>query len=440
MPGDLRNARSQAESAASTARAIRVDPQVSLSALETSAWRELFAAGLYHSGALRLLEGISRKRELRTSPDHGLPHWRRAQGSRFVILCYHRVGTEGLPLYSYLPPKQFEAQIRLVRQRYRVVSLEQLCAELKGGEDVPPSVAITFDDGYRDVFTNAFPILQSYGVPATVYATVGAIESGQLPWYDRVFFALQIFQGSHLLVPFDPPTEYQLSSPSSRFRAALEIVGKLRRLPDDRRKELCAILEKQVPLPQDELTGRMLTWDQVRTMHHAGIAFGSHTMTHPVVSQLDPSQLDPELGDSKSFLERKLGVAVQDFAFPFGQPADCGSFASPVLARWGYRSAATTSWGVNRPGTDPFALRRVQIGEECSLPMFAFKLNHLFLRSEERTEAVDSARLSAPVILPAANHPPRAARDWDNVCAAHSFSRSFSVRCPSAFSARTSAS
>jgi peptidoglycan/xylan/chitin deacetylase (PgdA/CDA1 family) len=405
MLADAPKAVAHHEPVSSLASAPPLDPRVALSVLERSRWQELFAASLHYSGAQRLLERISRRHELRSAAGSGLPHWRRVQGPRFAILCYHRIGTEGVPLYSYLPAPQFEAQIRLVHQRYRVVSLEQLCSELENGVQVPPSVAVTFDDGYRDVYTYAFPILAAYGVPATIYATVGAIERGEVPWYDRVFVALQVAQASQLRVPFDPPREYPLSSPAKRFQAALEIVAGLRRLPDKRRKEVCAILERQIVLPQDELAGRMLTWEQVRTMHRAGIAFGSHTMTHPVVSQLDSAELDRELGDSRSLLEAKLDAPVRDFAFPFGQPADCGRIGPAILAQKGYRSAATTSWGINRPGTDPYALRRVQIGEECSLPMFAFKLNQLFFRSEESSKASDSPRLRAQEALPAGKSP-----------------------------------
>jgi len=82
--------------------------------------------------------------------------------------------------------------------------------------------------------------------------------------------------------------------------------------------------------------------DQIHTMQHAGIAFGSHTLTHPVVSQLAPAELERELADSKLLLEERLGVRVTDFAFPFGKASDCGSAALNMLSRCGYRSAVTT--------------------------------------------------------------------------------------------------
>jgi peptidoglycan/xylan/chitin deacetylase (PgdA/CDA1 family) len=397
MPDDSAGLRAADLKGPSLGSGIQADPRVAFSVMERSGWRELAAAGLYHSGALRLLAKLSER--------HMPSRWTTARGARsrkvascrHVILCYHRVGTEGLPIYSYLPPAQFEAQIRFVCKSYRVISLKQLCAEMSDSEEDRPSVTITFDDGYRDVYAHAFPILRAYGVPATVYATVSSIDAGTVPWYDRVFFALQVISGDLLEVPFELPRVYTLGSKTERFRAALEIVGRLRRVSNETRKDLCAFLEKRCQLPQDELAGRMLTWQQVQVMHRAGIAFGSHTMTHPVVSQLNPADLEFEIGDSKRLLEAKLGCPVEDFAFPFGQPADCGAFPSTAFLERGYRSAATTSWGVNVKATDPFRLRRVQIGEECSLPMFALKLSQLFWGTQDGPKVLEPAQVVTPI-------------------------------------------
>lgn len=131
-------------------------------------------------------------------------------------------------------------------------------------------------------------------------------------------------------------------------------------------------------LPSEELKDRMLTWDQVRTMCRAGITFGSHTMTHPVVSQLTGEQLEHELCESKRLLELRIAASASHFAFPFGRPADCGKAAALVLARSGYRSAATTVEGTNAQGDNVYELRRTQVCIERSVSMFACKLNQLF--------------------------------------------------------------
>jgi peptidoglycan/xylan/chitin deacetylase (PgdA/CDA1 family) len=142
------------------------------------------------------------------------------------------------------------------------------------------------------------------------------------------------------------------------------------------------MLERKIGLPENALSSRVLTWDQIRTMQRAGIAFGSHTLSHPVVSRLTPAELEQELAESKRLLEEKLGSPVLDFAFPFGKISDCSAAAIQMLSRCGYRSAVTTVPGVNTPQVNPYELRRLQVGGNGSLARFAFDVNQAFLKVE----------------------------------------------------------
>ena len=371
------------------------------------AWKELLIKGLYGCGAVRLSEQVARFHELPSAPGAARAKLRRASMPRFAILCYHRIGAGGIPFYSELPAETFEKQMRYLRNRYRIVSLDQLIQEIDQPRSLEPAVAITFDDGYRDLFTQAFPVLQEYRVPATIFLTVGCIETGDVAWYDRIFLALKIAPGDRLDLVLDGPRRFALSSEALRMRAAVEIITHLRSVSRSSREECCAALERQIPLPTKELRDRMLSWEQIRTMDRAGISFGSHTMSHPVVSRLSPLEMEKELLESKRILEQKLGHPVQSFAFPFGKREECGDAARQILTRGKYRSAVTTEWGLNTRYTDPMQLNRVSIGEERSLAMFAFQLNRLFLRttfdhvgagskvSSEARQAPEEARSAA---------------------------------------------
>ena len=102
-------------------------------------------------------------------------------------------------------------------------------------------------------------------------------------------------------------------------------------------------------------------------------------MTHAAVSRLDQPGRERELVDSKRLIENRIGVEVRDFAYPFGKPEDCGTEARRVLSLEGYRSAVTTTDGVNGHGSDPLQLFRINAGDERSLAMFALRLNRAFL-------------------------------------------------------------
>jgi peptidoglycan/xylan/chitin deacetylase (PgdA/CDA1 family) len=353
--------------------------------------RVLTATALHRTGLMRCVERLSDTHELRFAPESRVPALRRRTVPKFAILGYHRVGTKGIPLFSRLDPSEFEAQMRYLKKHYRVVPLEQLCRELREAQPVKPTIAVTFDDGYRDLYTYAFPVLQKYQIPATVYLIGRCMETGEVPWYDRIFLALKTAPGETLDVHLDATFRFKFQSAQDRVGAAWEIICYLRSIPDDRRRAWCAGFEKEIQLPEAELEGRMLNWDQVRALHQGGISFGAHTMSHPAVSQLEPSAFDMELRQSRRLLEEALGAPMPDFAYPFGKTTDQSPAAEEFLARCGYRSAVTTIEGYNTPNSNPFGLRRLQIDDADSISSFAFMLGRLFLESSDMTPVHKSA-------------------------------------------------
>jgi len=341
-------------------------------------WKKPLASGLYRTGLLRMMGRASKGYELRRANSPRLISLQKARTPKFAIFCYHRVGMGGVPLYSQLEPEVFEAQMRFLSENYRLVSLDTLHEELSNRRDTEPAIAITFDDGYRDVYTHAFPVLQRYGIPATIFVTAGVVEKGEVAWYDKIFLALHVAPQEKLDLTLDKPRRFLLPTPEARLRVAEEINTWLRTVPDEQRKEFCSGVEKLIALPAEQLSNRMLTWEQIRTMHQGGVSFGAHTLSHPSVSRLSPAALDEELRGSKAIIEERLGAPVSHFAYPFGKLADYKNTEAAV-ARCGYRTASTTNWGVNTPGVNPYELFRVSVGEERHLPTFGLKCAQLFL-------------------------------------------------------------
>ena len=350
--------------------------------LHTSASRRAVAGFLHHSGALAATRALTRSYHLSR---HTLRLKKNTQ-PRFIILCYHRVGTGGIPFYSELPTWKFEQQMHHIRRNYRLCSLDDLVEQLEEPKDSTPAVAVTFDDGYHGTYTEAFPILREYAIPATVYLAAGCIESGEVAWYDRLFLALQSIPSPHLDVAV-AGRRFDLTTKESRIDATAQIVGHLRRIPQEERIRACAEIEAKTKLPQCELKNRMMSWAQIREMQACGVKFEAHTMTHPVLSRLNSKAQENEIRESKCLIENRLGREVLHFAYPFGKPEDFTEETTAILRRLNFRSAATTVWGVNDPGVLRFGLRRVQIGEDTSLANFAFNLALLALQEPTTSDA-----------------------------------------------------
>lgn len=348
---------------------------------------------MYRTGLLNLLGPLSQRYEVCSRPGRRFPILRRPAQPKYSILCYHRVGTEGIPFYSTLCPSVFEAQMRFLREHFRVISLGQLCYELEHPTDARHGVAVTFDDGYSDLYTYALPILRKYEIPATIYLTADCIETGNVAWYDRIFLALQVAPGPTIDLPMNGGSRASLGSAQQRVDLGGHIVTALRRTSALERKRFCSLLEQQVSLPDAMLEARMLSWKQVAEMRSAGIFFGSHTLSHPVLSGLSAEEVHRELSESKRILEARLGEPVLDFAYPFGKAADYGPVGPATARSCGYRSAVTTAWGTNTPGADMHALRRVQLGDESTLAKFGLQLHREFLRGDSSSQQASTATL-----------------------------------------------
>jgi peptidoglycan/xylan/chitin deacetylase (PgdA/CDA1 family) len=297
----------------------------------------------------------------------------RARGQQFLILTYHRVNDEANPLsIEAIPVSVFERQMRYLAMHCRVVLLEELLICLYDRRPVPGNaVAVTFDDGYRDNYTHAFPILRRYGLPATVFLATGCIDTGELLWFDKVLYS---FRATRRESVYMLGKEWALTGPQARREAAISFLEHLKTLPMEER-------DAQIDQLRDELEVQafagaadiMLTWSQVKEMHRQGIAFGSHTVTHPILSKVPLERAKWEIVESKQTLENVLQTEVNTFAYPNGKPEDYSPAIVDLVREAGYKGAVTTVLHGNLSDDDPFQLRRIRSWEP-DIPSFAFRL------------------------------------------------------------------
>jgi peptidoglycan/xylan/chitin deacetylase (PgdA/CDA1 family)/CelD/BcsL family acetyltransferase involved in cellulose biosynthesis len=290
------------------------------------------------------------------------------------ILYYHRVNDEGDPFFPALSTAVFNQQMRFVARHYKVVTLGELLTHLES-ESTEPVVAITFDDGYQDNYQNAFPILQRYGLPATIFLTTGSMDSRDPLWFEQLALALKKTTREFIDLEIDLPRRLRTRSTAERLQANARIFALLRVLPEgDRQRWLADILDKLAVQPDQERRDKMLTWEQVRLMKKHAIDFGSHTVSHPFISKLPREQVKWELVESKKRIEEELQSPVQYFAYPNGRDEDIGAWNKELLRDAGYRAALTTIWGVNYRSTDLMELRRGGPWEEV-MALFAYKMD-----------------------------------------------------------------
>jgi len=295
-----------------------------------------------------------------------IARWMNRKGLR--ILMYHRF-TQREPLAR---------QCAHIRARYSPVSMSQAAEWLMHGGPLPENaLAITVDDGYRDFYQVAYPVLREYGIPATVYLVSDFVDRTGWLWVDQVQYEFLHGQARSFRMELSgqPPRSFELATPQTRRAAARAVTEAAKKISNTERLRLLQMLPEQLgaPLPeQAPAEYEALQWDEVREMAAAGIDFGAHTRTHPILSRLDGEpELAFEIEGSKRQVERQVGRAVDHFCYPNGAREDVGPDVVQAVRAAGFRTAVTTESGLNHVAEDP--LRLLRIGVEPGLAVDYFE-------------------------------------------------------------------
>lgn len=288
---------------------------------------------------------------------------------RLIILTYHSFCT-GWPrgLFNSLPVDRFEQQIRFLKKNFKLVSLEQGLHHLQQRYvDEQPWVAITIDDGFRDNFTHAWPVLQRYAVPATIFLATDFIDTGRPPWPTQLAEILETTQQQQMELPI----QAELKSLSARSLVVRQLKKALSPLPPGLRFEQLAALRSHLRVG-GETQYPPLTWDQVREMQNGGLHFGAHTAYHSILPAVDPMIMMPELRDSKRRIEAEVQEACVLFAYPDGKHSEASRTA---LESCGYQVAVTQDFGCNDELIGRLKLKRIEVPFDDPMPSFRARVS-----------------------------------------------------------------
>lgn len=282
--------------------------------------------------------------------------------SQIVIIFYHRVSSADPPWYHgcVITPEIFEREIAYLCKVARIVTLDWLVEQIYQGKPMPSSVAcITFDDGYKDNYTFAYPILRKYNAPATIFLTTGYIGDS---WpFHKARFA--IWNTGVREFEVEGLGSYRLKSLSDRLAAMQRIELLLDELPEREKnlaiETLLTVLDADLPSRFEEC--HTLSWDEILEMSKNGISFGAHTVTHTTLTQLPIEEVWREITRSKKDIEERLGAPCTLLAYPNGE---FNTEIIELLKENGFMGAVTTIPGMITKRTNPFMLNRIPAGSD----------------------------------------------------------------------------
>jgi peptidoglycan/xylan/chitin deacetylase (PgdA/CDA1 family) len=309
--------------------------------------------------------------------------------TRLVVVNYHRVARpweneEFDEDVCDASPESLSAQIGLLRREFTLIRLADLFEHLHGTPLPPNPALLTFDDGYRDNYEQALPILQRHGASAVFFVTTDYISRRRLFWWDRISYTLKHSRRPRFAINYPSYFEIDVSGGVSEpARRLHRLAAGAPALDFDR---FLSELGTAAGIPwsdeiERELADRVLmTWDQVRGLQRAGMEVASHTRRHRVLTTLRDEDLVDELAGAKAELETVLGTSVKAVSYPVGRSiAHVPRIRAAVVAA-GYEVGFSYASGIQRlPCVDPFDIRRISVERTWSRSRFRAALTFTWL-------------------------------------------------------------
>lgn len=300
-----------------------------------------------------------------------------------VVLMYHRV----LPLEDrrctgshpaiVVDSGTFAMHMAVLRKRFNVLSMGEFCRMMERRQAFPKGACvITFDDGWRDNLTHAWPVLRTHALPATIFLPVRFIGADRSFWRESL---------THALVSAIHRCREQpaLASRCATLLEPLGLSSLLRTESDDPIEDVRAALadmkhatpkavEGLIDVMTSELgvlasatssTDAFLDWEQVTALADEGVTFGGHGAAHHLLTDVPLEAADADIKESKAVLAAKVPQAAPAFAYPNG---NWNAEVAALVGAAGFRFAFTTDPGVVRCNDNPLTLRRVNIHEAAT--------------------------------------------------------------------------
>jgi peptidoglycan/xylan/chitin deacetylase (PgdA/CDA1 family) len=252
-----------------------------------------------------------------------------------------------------------------IARHFEPVSMSAVVESIEERKALPPNaLAITIDDGYRNVLEHGHPIFRKHRIPTTVYAVAGFSAGRIWLWPDQIEYGIRHSARASIVADLGETTvEYSLATPDDRGAAISRIQQALIHIPNERRLRflanfgaLCAVDIPPTP-PSDRAA---LNWEELRALTAEEVEIGCHTSSHPILSQVaDSAELDREIRGAGEEIAEHIGTPVRHFCYPNGRPIDIGDAASECVLNAGYASAVTCTWGLNTIDANPHEIRRI---------------------------------------------------------------------------------
>ena len=288
-----------------------------------------------------------------------------------IILMYHRItnkekdNSDGIQPGMYVSPRSFRSHLKYLKKNYTVLPLSKLIDRHNNGLTLKGYCSITFDDGWLDNYSEAYPLLREYKLPATIFLATGYIGTNEMFWPEKlVYYLSQVnFISSTNTGSLLERLKIDLKSDAKYSGDVFEkaIIALKKWSPKDRQKLLSHLKNQCKNHPSVRL---LMNWDEVIEMQKSGlIEFGAHTVNHVILDQVKLEEAEREISQSRSVIYEKLGIMPELFAYPNGNYT---SEIKELLKKHGFKAAVITRKGKLGKNHDLYEIPRIGVHQDIS--------------------------------------------------------------------------
>lgn len=284
-----------------------------------------------------------------------------------AVLMLHRVDMpdrEGIWLNQHLkmsPDSLIEMIEYAQKHKCRFVSLDELCEAISRGKNARRLIALTFDDGYRDNYTNAYPILKKYNIPFTIFVSTDVINGKILYWWDVLE---KIIRSNDVLKVFDK--NYKCFTVEEKEKAFFELRKEILLAKQDDIEDKLRAMFSEYPIDLYEENDKMgLTWDMVKEMSESGLCtIGNHTFSHKSFSGCSDEDILKDIKKAQDAMSEKAHIDMKYFAYPYGDNEAVTQHDIDVVKSIGFRGVVTSKHGYISYSSDVNNLERIFISDD----------------------------------------------------------------------------
>lgn len=291
------------------------------------------------------------------------------------IFAYHRVITEqqakedGAHSSMWITPQRLTKQIHWMQSIGEIVDYSRIVNFETSNEK--PWFALSFDDGWKDNYQQAFPVLKALQVPAVIFLATYAVDNDAIFWPEDISTKVK-----HLLKNHNAPQirkalldcwpEAKLGKNASHMGVMTMVerwIENLKFQKEGERQQRIDYFYNRLKISKIPLPGYIMNWDEAREMQKWGIRFGSHTHNHTIVKGLPKKIIESELRSSKELISQKLQIEVDTFCYP---NARYNGKEGAILARCGYRYGFCLNNRTLHDSTDNYYIPRFLTSERLT--------------------------------------------------------------------------